>query len=253
MRAHHETGGADAGEIHVAAEIVGARPQRRERRLQPRLQFDKAADRGRSALAHRQPHALQCCRRRAGSPSWSTRSTKRSVRSRMSRVSTKPDSDTEYIGRASTPCATRAVFQVATAKPAATAAIITATGNSFCRRSRNAAAQSTIAAAAATEQNRLTVGGKIAGDPGAEGDRHPGQQAAGAGFGGDPRPQFRRRGTAMQRDPTARGRRPAPPRAAARCRQIPASGRSPAPLCHRVLHPAIPWRSSGYRKLLPDG
>ena len=80
-----------------------------------------------------------------------TRSTKRSVRSRMSRVSTKPVSDTEYIGRASTPCATRAVFQVATAKPAATAAIITATGNALCRRSRNAAAQNTIAVTAATD------------------------------------------------------------------------------------------------------
>jgi hypothetical protein len=68
----------------------------------------------------------------------------------MSRVSTKPEIDAEYIGRASTPCATRAVFQVATAKPAATAAIITAIGNTLCRRNRNAAAQSTIAATAAT-------------------------------------------------------------------------------------------------------
>ena len=69
----------------------------------------------------------------------------------MSRVSTKPVSATENIGRASTPCAIRAVFQVATAKPAATAAIITATGNTFCRRSRNAAAQSAIATTAATD------------------------------------------------------------------------------------------------------
>ena len=63
----------------------------------------------------------------------------------------KADSDTEYIGRASTPCAIRAVFQVAVAKPAATAAIITATGNTLCRRSRNAATQSATAAAAATD------------------------------------------------------------------------------------------------------
>ena len=68
----------------------------------------------------------------------------------MSRVSTKPDSDTEYIGRASTPWATRAVFQVAIAKPAAMAAIITAIGNIFCRRSENAATQSPMAMAAAT-------------------------------------------------------------------------------------------------------
>jgi hypothetical protein len=68
----------------------------------------------------------------------------------MSRVSTKPESDTENIGRASTPCAIRAVFHVAVAKPAATAAIITTRGNILCRRNRNAAAQSAAAAATAT-------------------------------------------------------------------------------------------------------
>ena len=61
-RAHHEAGGADAGEKHVAAEIVAARPQWRKRRQQPRLQLDEAADRGRRALLHRQPHALELCR-----------------------------------------------------------------------------------------------------------------------------------------------------------------------------------------------
>ena len=81
-----------------------------------------------------------------------TRSTKRSVRSRMSRVSTKPVSDTENIGRASTPCAIRAVFQVAIAKPAATAAIITATGKIFCRRNSTATAQSAMATTAATDK-----------------------------------------------------------------------------------------------------
>ena len=68
-RAHDEAGGADAGKIHVAAEIVAARPQRRQRRQQPRLQLDKAADGGRRALAHRQPHPLAVLSRRAGSPS----------------------------------------------------------------------------------------------------------------------------------------------------------------------------------------
>jgi hypothetical protein len=33
-------------------------------------------------------------------------------------------------------------------------------------------------------------GSKIAGDAGAEGDWYPGQQAAGAGLGADPDPQF---------------------------------------------------------------
>ena len=79
-----------------------------------------------------------------------TRSTKRSVRSRISRVSTKPVSDTENIGRAKTPCAIRAVFHVATANPAATAAIMTATGKNFCRRSSTATMQSPIAEAPAT-------------------------------------------------------------------------------------------------------
>jgi hypothetical protein len=80
-----------------------------------------------------------------------TRRTKRSVRSRMSRVSTKPVSATENIGRASTPCAIRAVFQVATAKPAATAATMTAAGNIFFRRSSTATAHSAIATMAATD------------------------------------------------------------------------------------------------------
>jgi len=38
-RAHREAGWAYAGEIDVAAEIVAARPQRRERRLQPLEMF----------------------------------------------------------------------------------------------------------------------------------------------------------------------------------------------------------------------
>ena len=58
-RTHRKTGCADALKIHVAAEIVTSRPQRRQRRHQPRLQFDKAADRGRRALLHRQPHAFE--------------------------------------------------------------------------------------------------------------------------------------------------------------------------------------------------
>ena len=57
--AGNKTGRADALEIHVAAEIVGARPHRRQRRLQPRFQLDEAADRRCGALAHRQANALQ--------------------------------------------------------------------------------------------------------------------------------------------------------------------------------------------------
>jgi hypothetical protein len=72
------------------------------------------------------------------------------VRSRISRVSTKPESDTPNIGRASTPCAIRAVFHVAVAKPADMAAIMTRSGNIFCRRSKSAATQSPAAATAVT-------------------------------------------------------------------------------------------------------
>src|SRR5207244_561922 len=84
-RSHHEAGGADALKIHVAAEIVAARPLRRQRRLQPRLQLDKAAHRRRSPLRTRSSFVWL-----RGLSIETTRSTKRSVRSRMSRVSTKP-------------------------------------------------------------------------------------------------------------------------------------------------------------------
>ena len=119
-----------------------------------------------------------------------------------------------------------------TAKPAATAAIITAIGNIFCRRSRNAAAQSTTAATGGNRQDRFMIGGEIEGDAGAEGDRHPGQQPAGAGLGADPVPQF-----LDERRPRGKpdGARP-PACAAPRGGQVPAKPcvRSPAPLCHRV-------------------
>src|SRR6476646_8678784 len=59
--------GADAHEIHVACEIVAARPQRRQRRRQMRLERDKATDRRRGALAHRDAHAL---RRLADAPTF---------------------------------------------------------------------------------------------------------------------------------------------------------------------------------------
>src|SRR5260370_30679092 len=58
-RAHREAGCADALKIEIAAEIVAAGPQWRERRLQPRFQFDEAADLGRRALFHRKPDALK--------------------------------------------------------------------------------------------------------------------------------------------------------------------------------------------------
>ena len=138
--ASDKAGGADALEKHVAAKIVAAGPHRRERRLQPRFQFHKTADRGRGALAHRQAQRSSLVVTR-GLSICATRSTKRSVRSRISRASTKPDSDTEYIGLANTPCAISLVFHVATAKPAAT------------RRS-SPRAETTFAAAAKTPRRK---------------------------------------------------------------------------------------------------
>ncbi|MGY2806579.1 hypothetical protein ACVIHI_002777 [Bradyrhizobium sp. USDA 4524] len=90
--AHHEAGGADALEIQVTAEIIGARALRPERRQQPRLQLNEAADIGRGALLHREPDPIEL------------RHVARALHrnSRMSRVSTKPVSATENIGRAST-------------------------------------------------------------------------------------------------------------------------------------------------------
>ena len=43
----------------VAREIVAARPQRLERRRQPRPELDESADRRRGALPHRNAHALE--------------------------------------------------------------------------------------------------------------------------------------------------------------------------------------------------
>ena len=57
--AHREAGGADALKVQIAGKVVGAGPHRLQRRQEPRLQFDEAADRGRRALLHRQAHARQ--------------------------------------------------------------------------------------------------------------------------------------------------------------------------------------------------
>ena len=83
---------ADALEIHVAREIVAAGPQRLQRRRQMRLELDEAADRRRGALAHRDAHALGLLGDARGRRCVCTRTTMRSLRSRSSRISTKPAS-----------------------------------------------------------------------------------------------------------------------------------------------------------------
>ena len=64
----------------------------------------------------------------------------------------KAEKQPEYIGRASTPCATSAVRHVATAKPAAIAATITSAGNILCRRNPNAAAARIAAVMTVTDR-----------------------------------------------------------------------------------------------------
>jgi hypothetical protein len=54
-----EAGGADALEIQVAGEIVAAGFERRERRIEPRLELDELADSRRRALAHGEANAAE--------------------------------------------------------------------------------------------------------------------------------------------------------------------------------------------------
>ena len=145
-RAGDKAGSADALEKHIAAEIIAARPQRREGGCNRAFNSTKLPTSGAVPLRTDSRTRSSWIGAR-GASICVTRSTKRSVRSRISRASTKPDSDTEYSGLANTAWPQSAVLHVATAKPAAIAAIITATGNTFCRRSRNAAAQAVAATA----------------------------------------------------------------------------------------------------------
>ncbi len=139
--AEGETGSAEPLEIIVAREVVTAGPERRKRRIEARLQLDERCDRRRHALADGNTHALQFDVRAARRSCCARGSQSRSLRSRSSRLSTKPDKATLNAGTASTGCAMRAVFQVASAKPKAMAAAATATGNAR-GRARHGDAQS---------------------------------------------------------------------------------------------------------------
>jgi len=116
--------------------------------------------------------------RRARLSMVTTRSTKRSVRSRISRVSTKPVSVTENIVRASTPCDNPRGLPGRGGKAGRNRRDHDSTAKNFCRRNSNATAQSAIATATATGSIRLVIGRKIERDAGAERDRHPRQQPA---------------------------------------------------------------------------
>ena len=55
----HEAGSAEPLKEKIAGEIITARPQRLQRRLQLRLDLDECAGRRRGAALDRQPHALR--------------------------------------------------------------------------------------------------------------------------------------------------------------------------------------------------
>ena len=145
----------------IARKIVAAGPQRRERRVEPRAQFDERA----------RPAAPCPCARTTR-----TRSSFDIGRAPLMLVHAEHDAiaalallarfdkagqrHVEAAGAASTGCAMRAVFQVASVKPAAIAATASATGKASGRaRSANAAAQ---AASASDDRptGRLAIGGR---------------------------------------------------------------------------------------------
>ena len=233
--------------IHVAAEIVAARPQRRERRLQPRLQFDEAADRGRGALPHRQPHALELCRAArafhggdaqheavgaladvAGLDEARQRHRKHRPRQHAMRDprglpgrdrKARRDGGDHHRG-----------------------------GKDFLPPQQNAAAQSAIADDGGNRQHRLVIGGEVEGDAGAERDRHPGQQPPGARLGARPLAQrFSERRPGAEAA-TAQSRPPAPPHAAARSRHSLACRPASCPAPPLTLHLTI-MQDQGYRKV----
>ena len=241
--ARDKTGSADALEKHVAAEIVAARPQRRERRLQPRLQFDKTADVRRGALAHRQPHALEFGRQTRGvhlrdpqhEPVGALADVagldKARKRHRISRPGQHAMRDPRGF-----PCRGRETRRDG--------------GDHHGRRKQLLPPQQKRRHAKSgrgengNRQDRLMIGGEIEGDPGAEGDRHPGQQPAGAGLGAHPFAQLDREG----RPGVESGRRKAAcPRGLAR---RPGPRITPRPSPARLRHsaaPRTPYRPRCYR------
>ena len=187
--AHDKTGGADPCKIHVAAEIVGARPQRRQRRQQPRLQLDETADGGRGALAHRQPHAFEFCQ--AARALHRSDAQDKAVGARADVAGLDEARNRHRIHRPR-----QHAMRDPRGLPGRHRKTRGDSGNHHGDRKYLVPPQQERRRAehdrrdGGNRQNRLTLGGKVAGDPGAEGDGHPRQQAPGASLGADPRPQF---------------------------------------------------------------
>ena len=236
-RAHHEAGRADALKEHVAREIVGARPQRRERRQQPRLQLDEAADIGRGALLHRQPHALELVEQ------------PRRIHLRHAQH--------EAVGALADVAGLDKARQRHRIERPRQHGVREARGpqgrHGKARRDRRdhdsrdkeaaspqqegGDAEATAAATLTTEQ-RLVRGGEIERDAGAKGDGHPRQQPACAGLGAHPGAQ-----------PFEQGRPGRAPATAPACRALRGSARRPGP--GNAL--AAPGGGAAPRPALPCG
>ena len=180
MRPEHEAGRADALEVQVAREVVAARPQRLERRRQPRLELDEGCRPAARCPCAPTPARAPAARRAAAPVMRWTRTTMRSERSRSSRTSTKPATSTFQAAACSTGCAIMARLAVAVRKPAAAAAIASASGKAIGPVAGQERTPTTAAtnSAAAAHSCGLPVGGEVEDDPEAEGDGEPGHEPA---------------------------------------------------------------------------
>ncbi len=104
-RAGYKSRRTETLEIHVAREVVTARPQRCERRRQPRLERHKTANRRREAALDRYTHALGDRLVLDAVELVDPHDVMRSLRSRSSRASTKPVIAAPNTARSSTGCA----------------------------------------------------------------------------------------------------------------------------------------------------
>ena len=198
-RAVDEPGGADALEIKVASEIVASRPQRRQRRIELRLRLDKSAGRWRRAAAHGEAHALRLVddavafdalepeHEAIGFLTLVTQfdearngnTVSRKAQNRMfdqgglQRCDRKPERDGKEAER-------QHEGDRAPAHPDRGGR-----GQSGCRQRR--------------PRGRFVIGCEVENDAGAEGDREPGKQPAGADLGRGPDAHARRHGKAELR------------------------------------------------------
>ena len=203
--------------IHVAAEIVAARPQRRERRQQPRLQLDEAADRGRGALLHRQPHALEFCR---SARAFHGDDAQHKAVGALADVAGLDEARQRHRKHRPRQHAMRDPRGLPGRHRKARRDRGDHDGDrkEFLPPQQNRDRAKRDRDDGGHRQHRLMIGGKIEGDAGAERDRHPGQQPPGAGFRARPLAQgFDERRPNAGRD----GAKP-PAGAAARGGQVPA-------------------------------